>query len=378
MNLQATLQQLAAQPYTEQPFLSLYLDWKPDGTGQRQAPRIVEQELHRIAAQLNLHGDAREHFKADHTRILEYLQRDAPSDAQALAIFACQALGVWVDLPLYASVETEIAEDRYPHLFKLARVLDDYEAYAIVLAEGQEARILLISYDDIRQVGATEAPEKIKRFDQGGQAQMLFQRRTDNLIKAHTKDIADELSKIMTQHDVRHVVVAGNDAIKGMVMDSLTEPIREKLVDYIHLEPDADVQTIMEALAPLMRQVEHEQEVAAVAELEEQHYPAGLGVAGISSTAQALSKGQVRMLLMRGDFAGSGGECPNCGSLRAGRRETCPYDGAELRPINLREAFTAHAIRQNAAIEIIEDSDYLGQHENVGALLRYREVERGV
>ena len=102
----------------------------------------------------------------------------------------------------------------------------------------------------------------------------------------------------------------------------------------------------------------------------------GLGIAGVADTALALSKGQVRMLLMRRDFAGDGGECPNCGTLRAGRRDKCPYDGAELRPVELREAFVARAIQQSADIEIVEAGDYLAQHEGVGALLRYREAER--
>ena len=132
----------------------------------------------------------------------------------------------------------------------------------------------------------------------------------------------------------------------------------------------------MEALTPIMHQVEQGQEVALLAELEEQHYPDGLGVAGVADTALALSKGHVRMLLMRRDFARRGGECPNCGTLRVGERDKCPYDGAKLRPVELREAFVARAIQQNAAIETVEAGDYLDGHAGVGALLRYRETER--
>ena len=286
--------------------MSLCLDWTPDGNGQRQAPRIVEQELNRIADGLNLPGDARAQFDADRQRIMEYLEREAPADARSLAIFACAAEGVWEALPLQAHMETELAEDRYPHLFGLAHALDDNETYAVVLADGQASRIMVISLDDIRSVAETKAPEKIKRFDQGGQAQMLFQRRTDNLIKAHTKEIAAELGRVIDRYDVRHVIIAGNDAIKGMVLDSLTNPIQARLVDYINFDPNANMQELMEALTPIMRQVEHDQEAAALAELEEQHYPDGLGIAGLADTALALSKGQVRMPLMRRDFAGRG------------------------------------------------------------------------
>jgi hypothetical protein len=82
------------------------------------------------------------------------------------------------------------------------------------------------------------------------------------------------------------------------------------------------------------------------------------------------------MLIMGRNFESAGGVCPHCGALRAGHRQRCPYDGAELRPVDLREAFTARAIQQNSAIEIVEVSEYLDQHEGVGALLRYRDNAR--
>ena len=79
--------------------------------------------------------------------------------------------------------------------------------------------------------------------------------------------------------------------------------------------------------------------------------------------------------MLRG-FNGTGGECVNCGMLRAGQRDTCPYDGAEMRPVELREAFTARAMQQGADVQIVEANDYLSAHDGVGALLRYRDEER--
>ena len=44
-----------------------------------------------------------------------------------------------------------------------------------------------------------------------------------------------------------------------------------------------------------------------------------------------------------------------------------------MRPIELREAFTARAVGQGADVQIIEANDYLMEHEAVGAILRYRD-----
>jgi peptide subunit release factor 1 (eRF1) len=372
--LLSALQELTAYPSTDHPFLSVYLDWVPDANGRRSSEMKLEEALADISGRFAGDAARREGFEADRQRIIDYAGREAPKDARGLAIFACHAEGIWQTLPLQAPVETRVEVDRFPHTFQLARLIDDYETSAVVLAEGQEARIFVIALGQADQAGATEASEKIKRFDQGGMAQMLFQRRTDNLIKAHVKDIAAELDRIVNRYDVKHIVIAGNDSIKGTIMSTLPDQIKEKLIDYIHLEPNSNMKVIVETVEPLIREAERQQEAAAVAELEKQMTAkGGLGAAGTADVATALSKGQVATLLMLQSFGGAGGECPTCGTLRAGQRTKCPYDGAALDPVELREAFTARAIQQSAEVQIVESSDYLDQFEGVGALLRYRD-----
>src|SRR5436853_541321 len=101
-NLQNALQELTAYSSTDHPFLSIYLDWTPDGNGQRPSVRILEQELGAIAERLA--GDAahRQGFEADHQRIMDYANSEAPKDARGLAIFACHDEGIWAALPLHA------------------------------------------------------------------------------------------------------------------------------------------------------------------------------------------------------------------------------------------------------------------------------------
>jgi len=372
-DLQATLEMLTAQPSTEHPYLSVYLDWRPDGNSVRGAVRELENQFATIEARLKERDADLESFNVDRQRIMEYVSTEAPVDAQGLAIFACDAESIWEAIPLQAPVETKIIEGRFPQTFNLARIMDDYETYAVVLADAQDSRILVISLNQAEQVASTEADEKIKRVATGGPAQMIFQRRTDNVIKAHTKDIADQLGRIIKRYDVQHVIIAGNDSIKGMVLDSLPKTIQDKLVDYITLDISGNMQSIMEAVEPLMHEVEARQEADDLAQLEEQVGANRLGVVGVTDTAMAFTKGQVQTLIMHQNFNATGGECPNCGALRAGMRPTCPYDGAEMQQVDLREMFTARALQQSSAIQVVEASDFLDQHEGVGAVLRWRE-----
>lgn len=373
-DIQATLDELTAYPSTEQPFLTVYVDLRPDGSGVRPALRGLADDFERIAQRITERGGDLAGFEADRDRIMAYINDDAPVAAQGLAIFACGAEGVWNALPLQVPVATQVVEDRYPHTFQLARLLDDHETYAVVLADGQESRIFVISLAAVEKAGEAAAEEEIRRFDAGGWGQMLFQRRTDNVIKAHHKDMADKLGRIVKRYDVRRIVVAGNDAIKGSVRDALPKQLQDLVVDFIHLDITSNMQAIRETIEPMMQQAERAQEADDLDDLEtEVNSRGGLGYVGIGDVANALTKGQVRLLLMAGDFNATGGECPNCGALRPGLRLKCPYDGSEMNQVDLREVFVARARQQNAPIQVVERSDYLAQHEGVGALLYYRD-----
>lgn len=203
--LQAALQALAAEPRTDYPFLSLYLDWTTDSNGKRQAPLMVQQELEQIAARLPGSGPLYESFVADRDAIMTYLSQDAPKDARGLIIFACDGTDVWAPLPLQVAVETYIAEDRSPHIFHLAKLLDDYETYAIVLADAQESRIIVVALDALEEAGATQAGEDISRVQVGGWSQRRYQSHTDYVINTHTKDMAVELDKVIKQYYRREI-----------------------------------------------------------------------------------------------------------------------------------------------------------------------------
>src|SRR4051812_3767291 len=114
---QSVLQTLAAYQSADDPFLSIYLDWTPDGNGKRPSVRLLEDELAIVAERMA--GDAmyRDGFMADRERIMTYLNREAPKEARGIAIFACHDQDIWITLPLKAAVETAFAVDRYPHTF---------------------------------------------------------------------------------------------------------------------------------------------------------------------------------------------------------------------------------------------------------------------
>jgi peptide subunit release factor 1 (eRF1) len=82
----------------------------------------------------------------------------------------------------------------------------------------------------------------------------------------------------------------------------------------------------------------------------------------------------VDTLLLSADYAGgAGSECRICGSLWPGQLESCPYDGGELLPVDLREAVVLHTLRQGGRVEVVGIEGALNAHGGIAALLRFRD-----
>ncbi len=157
-----------------------------------------------------------------------------------------------------------------------------------------------------------------------------------------------------------------------MALGTLDEQIKARLIDYVNIDPKSNLDAVRETIAPLLHAAERQQEQSDLDALADLLATRG----GLADTALALSKGQVRTLVMLRSFSGSGRECASCGMIQAGSTGQCPYDGGELRPADLRQLFPARAMQQNARVQIVERSDLLDQHEGVGAMLYYRDDEQ--
>lgn len=373
-NLIPLMEELSAVPSTPFPFLSVYLDLTPDGNGRRPSIQMMEQEFDRIGGGLDANGVERESFDADRERILAYVNNDAPTDGTGVAIFACLGEDVWQTVPLYAPVETYVVADRYPHLFQLARMQDDFEPYAVVMTDSTESRMFVVALNRVLKAGESEANETVNRMDVGAWSQGRYQRHVENIIKLQTKDIAEQLAKTVRYYDIQHIIMAGPDSIRGIVREVLPKELSEKVLDWVNLDMTAGVDQMLAAVEPLITQAERDQEADDVDTLEAQvNSVGGLGVAGIEATAQALSKGQVRLLIMLGSFQAPGSRNPESGFLYNGVQTTDPYDGTQLETVDLKEAFTAKAMQQGSTIQVVQAHPYLEQHDGVGALLWYRD-----
>src|SRR2546421_4849559 len=93
MDLDGLLNRLAEVEPTEQPFISLYVDTRPDNTGRPHWGPTVRKELAERARSFGERTSARAAYDADAERILQWLESEPRPSAHGVAVFACGAAG---------------------------------------------------------------------------------------------------------------------------------------------------------------------------------------------------------------------------------------------------------------------------------------------
>ena len=88
-----------------------------------------------------------------------------------------------------------------PHLYPLAKLVENYPRYAAVMLDTNKARIFVFGTGTERE--ETVVGEKTRRTSKGGWSQARYQRRADNFHMHHMKEVVDTLDKIVREEEHR-------------------------------------------------------------------------------------------------------------------------------------------------------------------------------
>jgi hypothetical protein len=113
LGMRELLRRLAEVEPTHLPVLSVYLDWRPQSTGERPGLRsgqtVLKDRLPEIEKTLGPRGDALDSFQVDAARIGRYLDEVVTPAAQGLAIFACAGQNLFESLESGVAFENQVA-----------------------------------------------------------------------------------------------------------------------------------------------------------------------------------------------------------------------------------------------------------------------------
>jgi peptide subunit release factor 1 (eRF1) len=356
------------------PVISLYLDARVNENGQRTFLPFVKKQLNERGKSYENGSEERQSFDEDFVRIMRYLEDEVPETVQGLAIFACSAAEDWFEVGLFdAPFERNrlFISDR-PHFYPLARMIDQYRRYAVVLADTNRAQIFVfaagraVEHEEVENV-------KTKHAKVGGWSQARYQRHEKNYHLQHAKEVVEMLEKIVVDEGIEHIVLAGDEAtVIPLLREQMPKTIEEKVIDALSLGIDTPEHELLDESLTAFRRHDSLTDMEKVERLLNEYRADDLGVAGVPETLAALSNGQVEEMLI----------AANAKSIQFDEEEVDKVlklyknDEALPDPLNQRTVADELVRRANvlssAKVTFIEDSTRLEQLGGVGGFLRYR------
>jgi stalled ribosome rescue protein Dom34 len=359
---------------TAAPVISLYLDARADQHGQQSFLPFVRKQLNERSKSYESGSEERQSFEEDFVRITRYLESEIPPAVQGIAIFACSAEKDWFEVGHF-DVPFErnrlFVSDR-PHLYPLARMIDQYRRYAVVLADTNRAQIFVFAAG--RAVEKEELENvKTKHAKVGGWSQARYQRHEQNYHVQHAKEVIDNLEKIVREEGIGHIVLAGDEAtVIPLLRQEMPKTLEEKVIDTLSLGINTPEHELLEESLTAFQRNDSLTDMEKVERLLNEYRADDLGVAGVPETLAALSNGQVEEMLI----------AANADSIQFDKEEVekvlTLYRGEEPLPDELDQRSVADElvkranVLSSAKVTFVEDSTRLERLGGVGAFLRYR------
>jgi peptide subunit release factor 1 (eRF1) len=369
------LARLAAFEPQDAPVVSLYLNLAPDQHGRDNYESFLRKVLTAHVEAVPGGTEARASLDRDAARIREYVAEEVHRRANALALFACAGANDFFDaIQLEAPLpEHWLVIGSVPHIYPLVRLMDQYPRYASVVVDTNQARIFVFG------LGAVERREQVagvktRRNSMGGWSQARYQRRAENFHLHHVKEVVAALDRIVTEDEIPHVIVVGDDPVVAMLRDDLPKHLSDKIVDVLALDRRAAEHAIIEATLDALRQRDSETDAERVAELVDAWQGGGLGVMGPEAALGALALGQVDELLIAGrpELVKPVQRLPQEAAPEPVVIATSAASGAPEAHAHLSDQLVAQAHQTGARVRVIEDPALLEPHGGVGAFLRFR------
>jgi len=343
------------------PVISLYLDLRPDERGRDRFEPFLKKELNDRLRTYPADGAERESLDTDAAKIREYVAGIDPA-VNSLALFACGPSELFEAIELAAPIDAHrlFISDR-PHLYPLARLLDEYPRYVALLTDSHSARIFVFATNRLERTEEIEGV-KTRHHKKGGWSQARYQRHIENFHAQHAKEVVDTLARIVRDEKIDHVIVGADAAIAPLLREQFPKEIEDRVVDYLKLDVRAPEREVLEATIAALREQDAVGDRERVDELIGAYRANALASAGIGEVKLALERGQVEELVIAATPEAIEGATPEEHAAPAER--TAEEKSAD--------ELVALARQTSSRIRFIEDPTLLAPVGGVGAFLRYK------
>src|SRR5205085_1458900 len=261
---------------------------------------FVRKQLTKRGRTYDLHTPARASFDEDFVRIVRYLENGVATEAQGIAIFACSAEKDYFEVGQFAAPferNRVFVYDR-PHLYPLARLIDDYRRYAVVLADTNRAQIFVFAAGRALEREGIENV-KTKHTKIGGWSQSRYQRHEENYHLHHAKEVIGALARTVRQEGIENIILSGDEGtVIPLLREQMPKELSDRVVDVLSLGINTPEHEVLEESLDAFHRHEMLTDLQKVERLLNEYRADDLGVAGAPETLAAVSNGQVQEMLI--------------------------------------------------------------------------------
>jgi peptide chain release factor subunit 1 len=381
MDMRNEIKKLARVEEGPYPFLSFYLNTKWDDEQQRERIRLfTKNQLKKGYDQLKGQDEWRKAFIEDQKLIERYVEglvrRSYDEGVHGFAIFSCSGMKTFLTYPSVIPFENAFFLSGLPALRPLVQLSSQYQSTLAVMVDTDSARLFEVSLEGLGSESIIEnyVPG---RHDQGGWAQMRYQRHIKDHMDKHHKEVAEQLAELFDSGKWKRVVLIGQERIIANFKAFLPERVKQQIADTFSMDFSEERPKVLGRLFEHLLQKEKEEVSRQIQELKERTPQGGLATLGLNGTLEALNGGQVHTLYLSTSFSHSGGKCGRCGSLFLVRMTgnmpaPCPLCKGETKMVDLGEEMMRSALRQDGEVKWVEENSVLKENDGVGASLRFR------
>lgn len=374
MKQKGILKKLAEIESTGLPFISIYLNAEPNEHGRDNFDVFLKKQLSEYKSNYKADSPEKESFERDAERIEKYVEKVNPA-ANGVAVFACSgADDFFQTIEFYVPFhQNHFYVFDKPHLYPLARLIEENPKFAVVLADTNSANIFVFQRGRILDEEEIQNT-RTNRSEVGGWSQMRYQRHIDKLHEQHVKEVIEELDKIVREENIEQIVLAGNEeVVVPLLREELTKELEEKIVGTIRLDVKTPEDEIHGQARQAIRQNDTLKDKEKIDYLKEQNYDGGFGVVGVEKTLEALSNGQVQELYLSAHFDRIKFNAKKVGEVL---EAYAPGDEDEIPHISEAGEIVDELIRRGLesadTIRFIEDENLMKGTGGAGAILRYK------
>lgn len=316
-------------------------------------------------------------FSTDAERVGRFINNYQPR-ARSLAIFCDASEDFLWSRDVNAPLKNEIHWHEKPYIRPLLEARDEFERYAVLLADKAQARLFTVFLGEIQEHQEAFAEAQVKHIKAPGsdhsRSQMQVQRKADVHVLWHLKNAAELLGRLDDQKRFERLVLAGPVEATSQLQKILPDHLKRRLIGTVSLALDAAPQQVLSETLKLGLESERSGEEELVSDLLTGAAKKERAVVGMADTMKMLQEGRVWQLVFAEGVSISGAECSQCELLFADSQDHCPYCSREVRPVkDLVGHMVRHTIDRGGSAENVRGkaADVLKGKGGVGAFLRF-------